>query len=260
MPSGKVSLAFLRDDKSIERFIDVPFDKILNKANAIQIYSVLYDDTLLSKIASKSKVGNSGVEGKLGLAIGTNFYSDTPKEHKLLKGIDVGRYHLKGSRFLNNQEQLNWIAASEFLKPKVMCQRLVAHILYPTPHLKLAACYDEEGVLITNTIMSFDLPDVITPKFFVAYLNSKFLAWYAYNFVYSRAIRGMDLYNFYIQQLPIPIVSKEVQQPFTEIIDKILEAKKADPKANTTALESQIDQMVYALYNLTPDEIKIIEK
>jgi hypothetical protein len=35
--------------------------------------------------------------------------------------------------------------------------------------------------------------------------------------------------------------------------------REKDPKADTFALEKQIDEMVYALYNLTPDEIAIVE-
>lgn len=42
-------------------------------------------------------------------------------------------------------------------------------------------------------------------------------------------------------------------------IDKILTAKKQNPDADTKVLETQIDIMVYKLYNLTYDEIKIID-
>ena len=43
------------------------------------------------------------------------------------------------------------------------------------------------------------------------------------------------------------------------IVDQILTAKKSDPKADTTTLETEIDQLVYQLYELTPEEIQIIE-
>ena len=39
---------------------------------------------------------------------------------------------------------------------------------------------------------------------------------------------------------------------------KILIAKKSDPKADTTALEKEIDQLVYQLYGLTEEEIKTV--
>ena len=40
---------------------------------------------------------------------------------------------------------------------------------------------------------------------------------------------------------------------------RILAAKRADPTADTSALEREIDQRVYALYGVTADEIKLVE-
>jgi type II restriction/modification system DNA methylase subunit YeeA len=45
-----------------------------------------------------------------------------------------------------------------------------------------------------------------------------------------------------------------------KIVNQILTAKKSDSKADTTALETEIDQLVYQLYELTAEEIKIIEE
>ena len=49
------------------------------------------------------------------------------------------------------------------------------------------------------------------------------------------------------------------QQPFNTLVAQIHAAKKKDPDADTSALERQIDQMVYILYGLTEEEIKIVE-
>ena len=43
------------------------------------------------------------------------------------------------------------------------------------------------------------------------------------------------------------------------MVDKILSLKKSDPQADTSVLEAEIDRMVYELYGLTEDEIKIVE-
>ena len=59
--------------------------------------------------------------------------------------------------------------------------------------------------------------------------------------------------------MPIPYVTKEQQQPIIALVDQILAAKKADPNADTSALELQIDLLVYKLYGLTDDEIAIVE-
>ena len=62
-----------------------------------------------------------------------------------------------------------------------------------------------------------------------------------------------------LQNIPLPIVEIFQQQPIINLVDQILAAKKANPQANTTELERQIDEIVYKLYNLTPDEIAIIK-
>ncbi|SMN02409.1 putative type IIS restriction/modification enzyme [uncultured Candidatus Thioglobus sp.] len=64
------------------------------------------------------------------------------------------------------------------------------------------------------------------------------------------------MFSIYVEQLPIPKISKSKQQPFIELVNKILTAKK-DGK-DTSDYETKIDQMVYKLYNLSTAEIKII--
>jgi hypothetical protein len=61
------------------------------------------------------------------------------------------------------------------------------------------------------------------------------------------------------EQIPIkePVASEH--KKIENLVDKILEAKKQDPNANTSSRERQIDIMVYHLYNLTYDEAKIID-
>lgn len=60
--------------------------------------------------------------------------------------------------------------------------------------------------------------------------------------------------------IPLPQkISDNQQRPIIDLVDQILAAKKANPQADTSGLESQIDKLVYALYNLTPDEFAIID-
>ena len=49
------------------------------------------------------------------------------------------------------------------------------------------------------------------------------------------------------------------QAPIIKLVDKILATKKKNPTADTTAIEQQIDHLVYGLYNLTAEEIKVVE-
>ncbi|GAA6893133.1 class I SAM-dependent DNA methyltransferase [Helicobacter pylori] len=66
-----------------------------------------------------------------------------------------------------------------------------------------------------------------------------------------------------VETLPIPQITKSNKPTVHKITDctkAILEAKEKDPKANTKELEKEIDALVYQLYNLTDEEIKIIEE
>lgn len=234
--------------------------EIFLENNTAQIYKLLISNEFWNKIQNE-KIKEQLVEGRLGLAIGTDFFSDEKTEHKLLKGIDIGKWNIKSNRWLKNVSNLKWSSAEAFLKPKVVSQVIVAHIENPTPHLKITASYDSEGIIITNTLMSFDINEKINPKFWMAYLNSQFVSWYAFNFIYARAIRTMHFYNFYIQQIPIPkaILISGSQDKIVSLVDQILSIKKADSKSDIKDLENQIDTLIYKLYNLNEEEIKVIE-
>jgi hypothetical protein len=60
-----------------------------------------------------------------------------------------------------------------------------------------------------------------------------------------------------IEPLFIPQISPKAQQPFIDLVDKIL-AKKAKGE-DSTPEEREIDQLVYKLYDLTAEEIAIVE-
>ena len=51
----------------------------------------------------------------------------------------------------------------------------------------------------------------------------------------------------------------ERSDEIAKLVKQILAAKRRDPGADTTALEREIDRLVYDLYGLTPEEIKLVE-
>jgi hypothetical protein len=62
-----------------------------------------------------------------------------------------------------------------------------------------------------------------------------------------------------INLIPLPQITPAQQQPIIDLVDAILAKKQSNPQADTSAEEQQIDQLVYKLYDLTPDEIQLIE-
>ena len=65
--------------------------------------------------------------------------------------------------------------------------------------------------------------------------------------------------KFVVETIPIPNITAEEQGPFIFLADSILSAKAADSSADTAAPEAEVDRLVYELYELTSQEIAILE-
>ena len=73
--------------------------------------------------------------------------------------------------------------------------------------------------------------------------------------------------GIHLNKLPFKDIAPNKQESFVILVNKILAVTKdddylnnPDKQAKVKEYEKQIDQMVYSLYNLTPEEIKIVEK
>ncbi len=101
-------------------------------------------------------------------------------------------------------------------------------------------------------------------RYLLGMLHSKLIT-FAFKTFYAGGGLGESGYRYkkaFIKRLPIPQITEKNQELADKIIalvDKILKSKEKDPKANTQRLEKEIDALVYQLYNLTDEEIKIIE-
>ena len=102
-------------------------------------------------------------------------------------------------------------------------------------------------------ISSYDL------KYLLACLNSDFIKNYWKSKYSDNKATFPKIKGFQLKELPIPPATPAQQKPIIDLVDKILAAKKADSSADTTEWEKQIDQKVYELYGLTPEEIAIVE-
>ncbi len=96
-------------------------------------------------------------------------------------------------------------------------------------------------------------------------LHSKLIT-FAFKTFYAGGGLGESGYRYkkaFIERLPIPQITEKNQELADKITDgakQILALKEKDPKANTQRLEKEIDALVYQLYHLTDEEIKIIEE
>ena len=121
-----------------------------------------------------------------------------------------------------------------------------------------------ENKSITSSVKKFStmnrlemekLSKTVDLRYLLGVMNSRYVS------ILLTNIRGGDYHIVpeHIRNIPIPSATPEQQKPIIALVDKILVAKKANPQADTSKEEAEIDRLVYALYGLSEDEIKIVE-
>ena len=157
-----------------------------------------------------------------------------------------------GNKWFETQDQINYYP--EFEKEKIIWIEL-------TDKNKFAYS-DKEDYLLAG---AFFLTGK-SLKYLLAFLNSKLCLFYFSLICNSSGMATIQWKKFALEKIPIKELSNNNQTPFIEIVDKILTITKSSDyfenpakKEEVKEYEKQIDQMVYKLYDLTPEEIAIVE-
>ena len=124
----------------------------------------------------------------------------------------------------------------------------------------LDACLDSEGTTIPGkTTLMITSENLQTLKLLLAIVNSSAAFFYLKEkYPASSYNQGTTFTREMINNLPLPEIASENRVKLVSTVDHILAAKRHDPAADTSALESEIDRHVYALYGLTKEEIAIV--
>jgi hypothetical protein len=138
--------------------------------------------------------------------------------------------------------------------------------LFSTPKIVVAgmtkvieATLDEFGELAPGVSVYSIIGKIEVLKYVLGILNSKLINWYFRNRFDDKHLAGGYISMNTVLLQKIPICKSEDTNQFVSIIEKILSIKRQSETADTTDLQNKIDQLVYQLYDLTEEEIKIIE-
>ncbi|WP_231258719.1 class I SAM-dependent DNA methyltransferase [Helicobacter pylori] len=136
-------------------------------------------------------------------------------------------------------------------------------IVYPETSQGAYFIYENSGIFLEKTAFMI-VSDAYNLKLLTALLNSKLITFY-FKIFCGGCILGKSGYQYNkhaLEKIPIPKITpqnQELARKITDCAERILKSKEKDPKANTQRSEKEIDALVYQLYNLTDEEIKIIE-
>jgi len=140
-------------------------------------------------------------------------------------------------------------------EPKILIRRIISR------QDRLSVTYCNEKLVFKKDINPFIPIDKKFDCFFIlGIMASKLISFIYLN---SSSIATKDDFRQTtlkeLRKLPIPNIDIEIQKPIINLVKEILRIKSENSNADTTNLETQTDQLVYQLYDLTEEEIKIIE-
>ena len=115
--------------------------------------------------------------------------------------------------------------------------------------------YDASGMLVEASAFMMTGESL---KYLCAVLNARLAQYFLQRTAPTSGMGTLRWKKVYVERIPVPKISEARQQPFVFLVDKILEAKASDANADTSAIEDEIDGLVYDLYGLTDAEIAAV--
>lgn len=264
---NKRKIFFLRTH--YDKFVDSTNPKTFLSSTDIEIFDnmrytiplVSQDDAkLLSRIYSSSIKFNKIAHcytGELDLSLGKEYISDNPNDPVLLRGAGIDRYILKKKM---SQGEFLYIHESKFLKQ--VSQKRLQHfkntrivlqgITGVNEKYRLKMTLIPPGTYCANSTNYLDITTNYSIYLILGILNS-----YLLNYIFSRFSTNSNVNGYEIDNLPFPKnISSSIEDKITRCAKLIL----ASPDNIRSTYDKEIDLMVYKLYGLNEDEIRIVEK
>lgn len=235
----------------------IPASYFIEQPNCMISIRTFESQGLIDKISCNCKLLEQVIDIRQAIKSGDDkFYISRYKENSnykpILRGKDVGRfsYNFPGL-YINYGKHLACPRQSYiFEQPKILIREAGATI---------TATYDEDNYYIMSSLYNALLID---PKFNLKYilglLNSSLFQYLMNKLTFEKtkgAFTKAKIYHYY--NLPVKICNNQSQ--IISLVDRVLSQKKDDINADTTSEEQEIDRIIYKLYDLTYDEVKIVD-
>jgi adenine-specific DNA-methyltransferase len=261
--------------KNFRRKIEV-FNQDFAKVSEIDINEILQDKSLT--INTSSSIEQKGVFFKM--EKGSNRLEDIIQFSRGIKTSDDNRFIVNQQKDTDckpvfrgkniRRYQLNWNGEYVWYRPDLMKEKvgsvsynkeffevpmkLVTQRVNSSMQLICAIDMEQNYFLDTTNLSRYETWNKRTPlKYICALLNSK-----ALNFWYCNKFQMPTIGIYELHSIPIKLSDSNTTNRLVGHVDTILTSKQSDPHADTTALENRIDELVFKLYDLTYEEVKVI--
>ncbi|MBQ3289589.1 MAG: Eco57I restriction-modification methylase domain-containing protein [Kiritimatiellae bacterium] len=194
--------------------------------------------------------------GELDMTFAREAFSKNSKFPKMLRGAGIARYSLptimsQGEHLFVNEKKLKDLEAMHKLRDS---ERIVLQGITGVNEKWRIKATLARGVYCANSANYIPIGGK-KARVLLGVLNSRLM-----NFYFSKFSTNSNVNGYEVDALPVfPFASPKQQAQMIALVDRILSAKRRNPSADTSALEREIDALVYTLYGLSKDEIAVIE-
>jgi hypothetical protein len=198
---------------------------------------------------------NSFVLGSLakiqrGFEIGKNKTKKNKTEIPFVTGEDVGKYFVKNIRFISKDifDKNAKGDLSYYKSPRVLIRETGSNI---------TALFLEDELFCNRSLYSIIPIKTINPKYLTALLCSNLIQFFYQSEFKTDTNIFPKIRIAQVKRIPIISATNCVQKLISKIIDNVIKLKSE--AKDTNALEQEIDNLVYRLYELSYDEVKVID-
>ena len=201
--------------------------------------------SIIEKIDSSQLTIETFFNNARGLA--NNKVDFSGSEYTAIKSKSAQRYHIL------DKITISTLHSERFIDEMIILPRTIQ---------ELKATIKPRGLILLDRIY-YLIPKMTVNQYFVlGVLNAKITNYWFEHYYSSTKVSGnyFDLNGNQIASIPIPRASEKDQQIITKLVSEILNTKENNHLTDTIQIEQHINEIIYKLYDLTDDEIKLIEQ
>lgn len=233
--------------------------KLFNE-NEFPIYCYPTNEKFKKKCLEGSRLLESISDSPRGVPIQRfkHLFTDIPMlkdDKRVLCGDDLKKYGLKSQKYVSiDRSEFKQYSkkVKELSREKILVQNIIAQT---GNHLVIIATLDDSKSIDNDTVNNIILNDSdFDYKYVLGILNSRLAEYYAFNFIYQRAVRTMHFES--ARKIPIKIITKSKQKKLVDLVEAAL---KENDLLRGKEVRRKIDEEVYSIYNLSKSEVEMVE-
>ena len=219
---------------------------------------------LLKKVTHKDNVKFQSIaycyQGEINLTVHKHLlYPTASNNSPMIKGAAVQKWHIREKM---SQGEIEYLDSKSYLdsnkggKSKHHSERRIVMqgITGVDEKYRLKSTVLESGIFCGHSVNYIRITEPKTSiNYVLGVLNSRLLNWFFKTTSTNSNVNGYEVNN-----LPF-VANSSLRKPIENLVTKILAAKAASATVDTTALEAEIDVLVYHLYGLKYEEVLLVE-